>query len=46
MSLDKFYIDRIQQKKKGNMLEYENVLNNVFGRFISWEELKNTDRNL
>ncbi|OZB98106.1 hypothetical protein [Paenibacillus sp. XY044] len=46
MSLDTFYISSVQQKKKGHMTEYETVLNEVFGRVISWEEFKNSDRKL
>lgn len=46
MSLETFYIDRIQQMKRGNMTAYEVVLNRIFGRFISWEELKDTEREL
>ncbi|WP_223879749.1 hypothetical protein [Paenibacillus spiritus] len=46
MSLDDFYINRIQQLKKGNMSEYESVLVDVFDQSISWQELKNADRKL
>lgn len=46
LSLESFYINRIQQMKRGNMAEYETVLNRVFDRLVSWEELKNIDHKM
>ncbi|WP_431785881.1 hypothetical protein [Paenibacillus lactis] len=44
MSLETFYIDRIQQLKKGNMDVYEQVLKEVRGAMATWEAVKYASR--
>lgn len=44
MSLNDFYIIRIQQKKKGNMKIYDQTLVDLFNRPITWSEVKDLDR--
>jgi hypothetical protein len=43
MCLDNFYILRIQQKKKGNMEIYNKLLEDMFGRKLTWKEVKELD---
>lgn len=45
MSLDDFYINRITQKKKGNMKIYDQTLIDLFHRPVTWSEVKNLERN-
>lgn len=44
MSLEDFYIKRIAQKKKGNTLIYEQTLVDLFGKKLTWEEVKQLER--
>lgn len=43
MWLDNFYILIIQQKKKGNMEIYNKLLEDMFGRKLTWKEVKELD---
>lgn len=45
MCLDNFYILNIQQKKKGNMEIYNRLLEDMFGRKLTWKEVKELDSN-
>jgi hypothetical protein len=45
LSLDDFYIIGIQAKKKGNMDIYNKLLVEMFGKKLSWKEVKNLPRN-
>jgi hypothetical protein len=44
MSLNDFYIIGIQAKKKGNMDIYNKLLNDMFGKVLSWSEVKELSR--
>ena len=41
--LKDFYISRIEQKKKGNMEVYNEVLLEMFGEVIPWSKVKEQD---